>query len=725
MAHLLGSSTVMDSLRKDIMDLQGAIIDVFSRVGALRYPSWKFPDKVSCDLDLVTLLERYDHVEGDPEFTQHSHVALLELVIDRLLLLLQSFAGYTESLTREEAVPPSRVVGPSMSIGLAARKYWSSMQKLGALYQQAISEKHSGRENTSTLEAKVKAVTQLNEKQKRSTSQMSSVEVCSARSNYSQGRRLSAAGTHESRPVSLSIAKDTRTIGSQTFEASLVPCDACASAQASLHEVNNLIISVCNSQNLPSSLCKFQEVIQDTVGNKLLSAMEMRYWASEQSKDLSRINKHLSELMQLVSPLKEKLKESEKEKEEQKQRIEAFDRVLQREKEEQQWQAKVSEQRMEEKEKENLKIVARLEKDKDELKKGAAVLEERVSILKEELKSQHSTIRDLELTKEKLLMEMKTKLVDKSEVTALEEQVRVLTNQLRITSQDLRSVNTELEKERARGESLLRHEESLQTKQKALLKQLDSLDQECEELRTSMSEVEEDKTQLEEQLSMAETNKLQAETQLKEQREMIEKLHQQKLSLEESASQLNKNISELEAVIQAGKEREKLLVAFPDLHIPPEAHVESSGNIAEDMERQLQANCIRINVLEEENARLRAMLSKLRETAQQGALKLIPQTQLWCRPDTPSGRSGSGGSRIETHTDQSRDSGLSEARSKDGSVVEKTRVQRPPSSHPEKAPSSDAMHTALSFLSLPKENSAIGTYARLRRGSGGSRIHRK
>ncbi|XP_069070729.1 coiled-coil domain-containing protein 157 isoform X4 [Pleurodeles waltl] len=83
MAHLLGSSTVMDSLRKDIMDLQGAIIDIFSRVGALRYPSWKFPDKVSCDLDLVTLLERYDHVEGDAEFTQHSHVVLLELVIDR------------------------------------------------------------------------------------------------------------------------------------------------------------------------------------------------------------------------------------------------------------------------------------------------------------------------------------------------------------------------------------------------------------------------------------------------------------------------------------------------------------------------------------------------------------------------------------------------------------------------------------------------------------------
>uniref|UniRef100_A0A452GH68 Coiled-coil domain containing 157 n=2 Tax=Gopherus TaxID=38771 RepID=A0A452GH68_9SAUR len=85
MAYLLGNPNCMESLRKDITDLQGAIIDVFSRAGAVRYPSWKFPNKMSCDLDLVALLEHYDYVENDPEFTQHSHVMLLELVIDRVL----------------------------------------------------------------------------------------------------------------------------------------------------------------------------------------------------------------------------------------------------------------------------------------------------------------------------------------------------------------------------------------------------------------------------------------------------------------------------------------------------------------------------------------------------------------------------------------------------------------------------------------------------------------
>lgn len=83
MAHLLGSQACMDSLRTDLTDLQGAIVDVFSRAGPVHFPSWKFPDCMACDLDMVALLEHYDHVPGDPEFTQLSHVVLLELVIDR------------------------------------------------------------------------------------------------------------------------------------------------------------------------------------------------------------------------------------------------------------------------------------------------------------------------------------------------------------------------------------------------------------------------------------------------------------------------------------------------------------------------------------------------------------------------------------------------------------------------------------------------------------------
>lgn len=46
MAYLLGSKYCIESLASDVSDLQAAVSDVISRVGPVRYPSWKFPDKV-------------------------------------------------------------------------------------------------------------------------------------------------------------------------------------------------------------------------------------------------------------------------------------------------------------------------------------------------------------------------------------------------------------------------------------------------------------------------------------------------------------------------------------------------------------------------------------------------------------------------------------------------------------------------------------------------------
>lgn len=47
-----------------------------------------------------------------------------------------------------------------------------------------------------------------------------------------------------------------------------------------------------------------------------------------------------------------------------------------------------------------------------------------------------------------------------------------------------------------------------------------------------------------------------------------------------------------------------------------------TGNITEDMEKQLQANHIRIGVLEQENTRLMAALAKVKAAAQQGVLQV-------------------------------------------------------------------------------------------------------
>ncbi|XP_058889263.1 coiled-coil domain-containing protein 157-like isoform X1 [Acipenser ruthenus] len=605
MTHLLGRQDCVDSLRKDVTDLQGTILDVMSRAGPARFPSWKFPDKVSCDLDLVTLLEHYDFVEGDEEFSQHSHIALLELVVDRLLLLLQSFTRYTDVLLAEaKGSSQSRVIGPSMSIGLVVKRYWNSLLKVGNLYQHTLRERKSADKEASKLQMKAAEQESLRDKANSSTAS------------------LIRAKDQTSTPVPDSCARDSRTVGCQTLESSLVPCDACARSQASLKEVSNTIINICQSQNLPSSLCRFREAVQGTLGEKPLSSTDMAYWASEQSKDLARINKHFGDLLNLVSPLKESLAASEKKQAELKQSVECFKGILHKEKGEHQIRIQEFQSRMEEMSMKNEWAVKKLEGEREELRKGTLFLEERNSRLKEELTSQQASIDDLERKQEALLEEMRTQLVDKGVVLVLEERVRGLRTQLDSSSAQLSSTITELDKEKAKFHSMCRQQESLQLKQRALLQRVDALDQECEELKSSLGDQEEHLSQLSEERAVL-------QSQLAQQQVLTEELQQEKQRLEQSVIELQRSIFQLEGQVQEQKEREKLLVSFPDLCDTSQCPLESTGDVVTDMQKQLQANSLRISVLEEDNSRLRNSLSKLRESTPHREYQLIPQKQLW------------------------------------------------------------------------------------------------
>ncbi|NWX40517.1 CC157 protein, partial [Steatornis caripensis] len=590
MAQLLGHPGCMESLRADLRDLQAAIADVSSRAGAARFPSWKFPDKVSCDLDLAALLDRYSYTESDPEFSQHSHVVLLELVVDRLLLLLQSFTGYAENLLSKQAVPPARAVGPCMSAGLTARRFWCTMLKLGAFYQELPAKKKACRKEIPTLQSTPQAskpekkhlkhclpdVLQL----RTSTEAAQSASLCPSSSVCAPDSDASCSPLP--RPA-CSVAESRRSVSTQTTGSSLQACDTCACAQASLHEVGKAITSICQSQNIPSALSRFQETVEDTTGRRNLSATDIRYWASEQSKDLSRISKHLQMLLQQLNPLKSELEESEKQKDELRKQVEDFSRLLQVEKETQAQQQKKAQQTLEVKNKKYLKAVARLEQDKDDLRRGTVLLP--------------VCCVSPEATKTTLLEEMRTTMVARSQVLELEEKVQLLTGQHESLGQELGATTIHLEKEKAKVESMLRYQESLQAKQMALLRQLDSLDQEREELQNSLGEAEEDKAKLAEQL---EESREQSGQQLRAQQANVSKL-------EEQAREL--------------KERERLLVFFPELHVPTETQFESTGSLTEDMEKQLQANSIRIHVLEQENTRLTSTLAKVKVAAEQGMLK--------------------------------------------------------------------------------------------------------
>ncbi|NXY21726.1 CC157 protein, partial [Atrichornis clamosus] len=581
MAHLLGHRGCMESLRADLRDLQAAIADVSSRAGAVRFPSWKFPDKVSCDLDMSVLLQRYRHSESEPEFSQHAHVVLLELVIDRLLLLLQSFTGYAETVLSGRAVPPARAPGPCMSAGLTARTFWSTMLKLGAFCQQLQDkEKDCGKE-IPTQQSSAPQPGKSGKKHLKCC--LPDVLELRTAPEAAQSRSVCVPGSSQPR-AGPSLAQGTRSVPTQTSGPPLGSCDTCSSAQASLREVGRAITSICQSQNIPSALSKFQEVLEDSTGRRRLSATDMSYWASEQSKDLSRINKHLQGLLQQVIPVKAELEEMGKQKEELRRKVEDFSQKLQAEKDTQAEQQRKADQSLKDKDKEHSQAVARLEQDKDDLRRGTELLG-------------HGRCVSPELSKTTLLEEMRTTMVARSQVLELEEKVQVLTGQRDNLGQELSATSMQLEKEKVRVESMLRHEESLQAKQRTLLQQLGSLDQEREELQASLGEAEEDKARLAEQLEQ---------------------------SQEQSRKQLQAqqaNTSQLEEQAQELRERERLLVFFPELHVPTEMQFESSGNLTQDMENQLQANSIRIEVLERENARLGALLAKVKAAAEQGVLK--------------------------------------------------------------------------------------------------------
>lgn len=85
MAHLLGSEACLESLKQDVNDVQTTVMDLLSRVGHLRSPSWKYPDKVACELDIDELLERYSY-SSDEDHCKLSHIILFELLIDRYFL---------------------------------------------------------------------------------------------------------------------------------------------------------------------------------------------------------------------------------------------------------------------------------------------------------------------------------------------------------------------------------------------------------------------------------------------------------------------------------------------------------------------------------------------------------------------------------------------------------------------------------------------------------------
>uniref|UniRef100_UPI0037E96D89 coiled-coil domain-containing protein 157-like n=1 Tax=Semicossyphus pulcher TaxID=241346 RepID=UPI0037E96D89 len=165
--------------------------------------------------------------------------------------------------------------------------------------------------------------------------------------------------------------------------------------------------------------------------------------------------------------------------------------------------------------------------------------------------------------------------VRECEKIALQEQVRTLhikeeaccklQQKVQQLERQISETQLHLDKDNVKYQSACRQQESMQVKQTSLLKRVDALDEECEELQRQLGESEERQIGLHNQLQQMSEEMEQVQAQLAQQQTLCLELQNEKKTLERYVGELKKSVTELEEFVQALKERERLLVAFPEL----------------------------------------------------------------------------------------------------------------------------------------------------------------
>jgi len=123
------------------------------------------------------------------------------------------------------------------------------------------------------------------------------------------------------------VAKDEYNKACQTSETAFTPCDSCSCTQKAFRQSGDIVVSICQQQQIPSCLQKFRPQVSHL---DWLSGNDVSRWASEQNKDLQRISK----LTATIKPLKDELNECTEKCEKLEKRVNSFDRDLKKERDE-------------------------------------------------------------------------------------------------------------------------------------------------------------------------------------------------------------------------------------------------------------------------------------------------------------------------------------------------------------------------------------------------------
>lgn len=122
-------------------------------------------------------------------------------------------------------------------------------------------------------------------------------------------------------------ARDEYNKACQTSETAFTPCDACSMTQKAFKQSGDLVVAICQQQQIPSCLQKFRPQISHL---EWLTGNDVSRWAAEQNKDLQRISK----LTATIKPLKDELNQCVDKCEKLEKRVKNFDTDLKHERDE-------------------------------------------------------------------------------------------------------------------------------------------------------------------------------------------------------------------------------------------------------------------------------------------------------------------------------------------------------------------------------------------------------
>jgi hypothetical protein len=99
--------------------------------------SWKNPDKLAIELKIDEFIEIYKYDKNNEVSNQIAHYSLLELIIDRLLLLIyfsSTIAENSLNLAQNDNININKTI--RLNVGLTIKKYWNKFSQLNTTLKQ-------------------------------------------------------------------------------------------------------------------------------------------------------------------------------------------------------------------------------------------------------------------------------------------------------------------------------------------------------------------------------------------------------------------------------------------------------------------------------------------------------------------------------------------------------------------------------------------------------------